>query len=328
MGEISGASLELLRSQLLDRRRRLEMAAEDLEAQRLLREVDSALERMEHGAYGLCQVCHEPLEEERLLADPLLRFCLDHLSASERRELEDDLRLAREIQRSLLPPCELSAAGWEACYHYRAASAIGGDYCDLIPCGAGSSLFFLTGDVSGKGVAAALLMSHLNAICRTLLAADAPVNALLEQVNRLFCNNTLSPHYATLLCGRAKPSGQVEIANAGHCPPLLVRDAVSEIEAGAGLPVGLFCNTNYAVHHIRFEPGESLILYTDGVTEAANAAGEEYGLDRLREAVSRAPRRRAQDLVGSIVAELARFTAGGRNSDDLTILVLRRSDFV
>lgn len=327
MDEISETSLPLLRSQLLDRRRRLEMAPGEPEARRLLQEVDSALERMENGTYGRCEVCHEPIEQERLIADPLLRFCLDHLSAPQRRELEDDLRLARQIQRSLLPPCDVQAAGWEACYHYQAAGAIGGDYCDLIPCGEGSSLFFLTGDVSGKGVAAALLMSHLNAICRTLLAAEAPVSALLEQVNRLFCNSTLSPHYATLLCGRAMPSGDVEMANAGHCPPLLVRGAVSEFEGSGGLPVGLFCNTSYAVHRTRLEPGECLLLYTDGVTEAANAAGEEYGRDRLREAAGRAPRESARDLAGAIIAGLDRFTAGARKSDDLTILALRRSHF-
>lgn len=322
---MSESSIPVLRAQLIDRRSRLQAAAPEPDVRRLLDEVDRALERMENGTYGICQVCHDAIEEERLLADPLLCLCLDHLDTVQRRELEDDLNLARQIQRSLLPPCSLAIAGWEACYHYEAVGAIGGDYCDLIPCGQGSSLFFLTGDVSGKGIAAALLMSHLNAICRTLLAGAATVQAVLEQVNRLFCNSTLSPHYATLVCGRATPSGEVEIGNAGHCPPILLRDGRARIVETGGLPVGLFCNTSYTTHRIELEPGEHLILYTDGVTEATNAEGEEYGLDRFQEALTRAWRQTAEDVAEGAVADLRRFAGRGRRLDDLTILALRRA---
>jgi sigma-B regulation protein RsbU (phosphoserine phosphatase) len=107
---------------------------------------------MDMGAYGLCETCHEPVEPERLVADPLLRFCISHLSAEQQEALQQDIELAVRIQTSLLPSRHLRSGGWEACYHYEAAGPVGGDYCDLIAPASGGMLFMI-GDVSGKGVA-------------------------------------------------------------------------------------------------------------------------------------------------------------------------------
>ena len=152
---------DMIVRQLKDRRERLEVAlaqAPDTpEFGRLLEEVDAALARVGGGTYGLCETCHDPVEPERLLADPLLRFCLDHLTEREQRDLERDLQTAARIQRGLLPSPDLSACGWDVHYHWEPAGLVSGDWCDVVRKD-GDDLFFMFGDVSGKGIAAAILM--------------------------------------------------------------------------------------------------------------------------------------------------------------------------
>ena len=318
----------IIRSQLLDRRGRLESArtahpdADQLA--RLLDEVDAALERMDRGAYGLCEACHEPVESERLLADPLMRFCLAHLTAQQREALQQDLEMAARIQTTLLPSHVVRTGGWEACYRYLPLGPVSGDYCDLIP-SAGGGLLFIVGDVSGKGAASSLLMSHLHAIFRSLLSVGMPIGALLERANRVFCESTLPSFYATLVCGHAHADGDVEICNAGHCPPVVVRRGeVSTIEAAA-LPLGLFCTGQYAARHLHLEPGDGLVLYTDGLTEARDSSGEEYTAERLAGVLRGAHGLAPQRVADKCLAELEAFLAGTPNSDDLTLMAIQRA---
>lgn len=325
--DMASVETTILRSQLLERRDRLGTAltarpgADHLT--RLLQEVDGALEQLDHGTYGLCEVCHEPVESERLLADPLMRFCLAHLTAQQQKALEQDLELAMRIQTSLLPGRAVRAGEWEACYHYQPLGPVSGDYCDLIASQDGG-LLFITGDVSGKGVASSLLMSHLHAIFRSLLSVGMPIGALLERANRVFCESTLPSFYATLVCGHAHAGGAVEICNAGHCPPVLVRrNQVSTIEADA-LPLGLFCTGQYAAGRVLLEPGDSVVLYTDGLTEASSGPGEEYTPERLKGVLrgmhGLAPQRQAD----ACLADLEAFMAGAAHADDLTLMVIQR----
>lgn len=239
------------RQELRQRRKKLQSAltaqprAQDLA--RLLEDVDGALARLDHGAFGLCEVCHDPIESERLIADPLVRFCLDHLDEEEQRALEQDLALAARIQAALLPSADVASGEWESHYCYMPAGLVSGDYCDIIRPDNGAGLFFATGDVSGKGVAASLLMSHLHAIFRSLVSVGMPLTQAMSQANRLFCESTLPSSFATLACGWARPSGELELCNAGHCPPLILRrDGVSVLET-AGLPLGMFCSGQYPV---------------------------------------------------------------------------------
>jgi sigma-B regulation protein RsbU (phosphoserine phosphatase) len=201
----------ILRDQLLERRRRLEQAAvaagETGQVRNLIQEVDAALARIETGSYGLCQVCHEPIEAERLICDPLSRFCLDHLTPSQQRALEGDLQLAARIQRGLLPDPHFHHNAWAVAYHYAPAGIVSGDYCDLIRSERGD-LYFILGDVSGKGVAASMLMVHLQAMFRTLIPLGLPLQELVERASRVFCESTLPTHYATLVCGKAAASGE------------------------------------------------------------------------------------------------------------------------
>src|SRR5215472_11789393 len=146
-----------LREQLEVRRAELNIVIQEGASsgpcQELLHEVDAAIERMENGSFGICEVCHDPVEKERLLADPLARLCLDHLSSDEQRALERDLELAARVQRRLLPQSNVQFRDWQIRLHYKPAGLVSGDYCDLIvPEEEDGKLVFLLGDVSGKGV--------------------------------------------------------------------------------------------------------------------------------------------------------------------------------
>jgi len=278
------ATLEIafLHSQLEERKRRLQaaiaLAPRKAGLAGLLREVDSALERMAKGSYGLCEECHEAIEEDRLLADPLVCYCLDHLSESQRAELQRDLDLASQVQRNLLPQVNLRAAGWETSYHYAPIGPVSGDYCDLIP--SDGQLFFVLGDVSGKGVAASMLMTQLHALFRSLSGVGLPLGEMVTQANRVFCESALAGQYATLVCGQAKPSGEAEIHNAGHCPAIVVgHGGVLRIES-TGLPLGMFHEFEFSATRLHLQAGDMLFLYTDGLSEARRA-DDEYGVDRV-----------------------------------------------
>ena len=318
----------VLRQELLDRRRRLDRAVSSglaiPQAHALIREVDAALARMDAGSYGFCEVCREPIEAERLIADPLSRFCLSHLTPPQQRALESDLGLAAKIQKALLPAPHLSHKGWEAAYHYEPAGLVSGDYCDLVPAPNGD-LYFILGDVAGKGVAASMLMVHLQAMFRTMIPMGLPLRELVGHASRVFCQSILPTHYATLVCGRAAESGEVEICNAGHPPPLLISGAaVAEIDP-TGLPLGAFCDARFATSRLRFEPGQAVLLYTDGLSEARDGTGRMYGSERVRDLALGRPGRAPRELVDACLADLEAFRKDAPAGDDLTILAVRRS---
>ena len=317
-----------LRDQLLDRRHKLEHAIQVPENgdrfQLLLDEVDSALARMEDSSFGICEQCHEPIERDRLIADPLVRFCLDHLSRKEKSALERDLELAAQVQRGLLPGHNLDRDGWHICYHYDPAGVVSGDYCDVIDAGP-AGLYFMVGDVSGKGVAASMLMAHLHAMFRTLISVDLSLKCMLEHASRVFCESTLPSQYATLVCGRALPSGRVEICNAGHPAPLLAsEERVWELE-GSNLPIGMFCAEEFVLSELCFEPGQSMVIFSDGVSEATDASGAEYGLERLRALICGKRRLASSTLLDACRDDLNKFRRGAPKADDVTLFVLGRA---
>jgi phosphoserine phosphatase RsbU/P len=325
---MEATALPIFREQLVERRRKLETAARGRAAgdvTRLLEEVDAALGRMDTGTFGRCETCHDPIETDRLLADPVARFCLDHLTAVEQRALEQDLDLASRIQRELLPRTDTRLDGWDIAYHYQPAGLVSGDYCDLIRAGAGE-LYFAVGDVAGKGVAAAMIMSQLSATLRTLVAIGMPLGTLMERASRVFCESTLPNHYATLVFGRASASGDVEICNAGHPPPLVIRErGITSIDA-TGLPIGMFSSGQFSSQMLRLERGESILLYSDGLVEAESATGLQYGIERLATAAASHPGLSPVDAVDTCLDDLMRFRGAHPLSDDLTVMVLSRSE--
>jgi len=321
-------STSVVREKLISRRSRLETARAGLpnpeHLSRLLAEVDEALDKIAKDTYGLCEACHEPIEPDRLAADPLVRNCLDHLTAAERRVLEQDLDLAGRIQRGLLPARQMAFEVWDTFYHYEPLGPASGDYCDLITREEGELLFFM-GDVSGKGIAASVLMANLHAIFRTLVPLRLELTQLMERANRIFCESTGGDHYATLVCGRATTAGEVEICNAGHCPPLWIRDGRATPLGATGLPIGLFGHVEYATAPLTMTDGDVLLLYTDGVTESRNPSDAEYGIDRLIRATVRSGSTSAASLVAECRTDLTAFREGSPRTDDVAILAVRRA---
>ena len=326
-GPMVTTELSYLRNELEIRRQRLleasSVQAADASLRQLLASVDAALSRLDTGTFGICEQCHDSIEADRLLSDPLIRFCLDHLSQEEQRALENDLAMAARIQRTLLPRRDWAIDGWKARYHYQPANMVSGDYCDLIESNDG--FLFLLGDVAGKGVAASMLMSHLHATFRTLAEQNLPLPILMEHANRLFCESTTAGQFATMIVGSATPDGNVEYVSAGHLPLFHVSSADVYPREATGVPLGMFSSTHFPKCEVKLAPGDKLLLYTDGLTETADASGKEYGVARVHELAKRYAAAEPQELLSAYLNELNLFSASAKQADDLTLMVLHRT---
>jgi sigma-B regulation protein RsbU (phosphoserine phosphatase) len=291
---------------------------------RLLQEVDSALHRIDHGAFGVCEVCAGVVPSEELLENPLARVCLECLTPKQQRALEYDLELAAQIQKGLLPPADIAISGWEVSYHYQPAGMVSGDYCDVIQ--DNGHLNFIMADVSGKGVAAAMLASNLRAVFRSLIPLRLSVEELMVRANRLFHESALPNQYATLVFGRTSHNGGLELANAGHLPVLLAgKSGVTAFESNCK-PLGLFSDERVDVVRTVMSPGDTVVVYTDGVSEASNGDGEEYGVDALRTLIAEQyPSYCPVALVNACKQRLAAFRGAEERADDETLLAIQYS---
>jgi sigma-B regulation protein RsbU (phosphoserine phosphatase) len=288
----------------------------------LLEAVDTAIEQLETGDYGLCEVCDAPIEGEYLAEDPLARICLECLSPTQRSALEYDLRLASDIQQRLLPEREFEAKGWEGTFHYEPHGPVSGDFYDVIN-GVDDTLVLL-GDVSGKGVSAALLMSHLSAIFRGLAGRGMPLVNIMEQANRLFCAAIPAGSFATLVAARLLADGEIELSNAGHVPPIVQNGRIDQLPPD-GVPLGLFAQSTYTSQRLRLRYGDRLVLVTDGLIESRDERGQEYGLEAMSSVVESYPGLGPSELLGRLAADAGRFRGGRTADDDTTMMVVRRT---
>jgi sigma-B regulation protein RsbU (phosphoserine phosphatase) len=325
MATLETGYLQTAREQLQSRRERLESVLHEHPTEQLnqlLTQVDQALERIDTGRYGMCEVCHDTVEADRLIHDPLVSVCLGCLSPAQRRALEYDLELAARIQNGLLPPPDLSIPGWQIAYHYRPAGVIGGDYCDVISDGKGGA-YFLIADVAGKGVAAAMLTANLRAVFRALVPLGLPVQELLNHANRLFCEGKLPMQYATVIFGHSSASGKLQIINAGHLPAMMVRGPkVTQFES-SGLPLGLFCDQQFPAASADLVPGDMLVLFTDGVSEAQDQSGREYGVAKLQTLIEEGRFTCPEQIIEVCRGCLQDFRGGAERTDDETLLAIQ-----
>lgn len=237
--------------------------------------------------------------------------------------LASDLELARQVQMSLLPPPSCCVGTWQFAFSYQPAAAVGGDYIDLIPIESGG-FYFALGDVSGKGIAASMLMSHLHATLRALISADLEIEQIVKIASRNFCQSSMPAQFATLVIGKADQSGNVELVNAGHTPVLLTDGRkVTTIEA-ANLPVGVFCATDFVPVSLQVLPGNLLLAFSDGINESTDNEANEYGIHRLVECLQTGSKLLPSEVVKAVSESVARFTGNARLADDRTILALGR----
>lgn len=243
--------------------------------------------------------------------------------------LHKELAIAQDIQRSMLPPPESLFAGRpdvRAWAEMVPAKDVGGDFYDAFEVEPGL-LFVAVGDVSGKGVPAALFMSRTITQLRMEAARERSPAAIVGAVNRALCQGNESGMFVTLFCGLLETtSGRFGYCSAGHNPPvLLLEGAVQFITPRKGLVAGIMEDARYAEDAIILSPGDAVLLYTDGVTEAMDSGGALYGEGRLIEALSGGASRDPQTLIEWVRADMAAFVQNAPQADDITLLALHRS---
>ncbi len=239
--------------------------------------------------------------------------------------IEEDLQLAREIQRNLLPKSNPQIPGYEIVGRTKPAREVGGDYYDFIPVD-DATLAFCLGDISGKGIAGALLMSNLQATLRGQTGKHNSCAECLKQSNMFLYQCTDILKFATLFYGVIDTqSHQVSYSKAGHIPPMLVRSNgdVQRLEAG-GTVLGFLPDSEYKEETIRLEPGDLLIVFSDGITEAYNADEDPFDEERLYDVIQTNKDHTAVQLMDDIISEVKTFTGQAVQQDDMTLLIVRR----
>lgn len=243
----------------------------------------------------------------------------------EKERLEDEMRLAREIQERLLPGNIPVVEGLDIAALALSSREVGGDYYDLVPQGNGSLLLAIA-DVTGKGVPAALLMANLQACLHTMVPMDLTMEEFIGHMNRVICNNTSSDKFITAFTGIYLPrSRRFEYVNAGHNPPMLLR-ACGEMELleTGGLLLGVMKDMPYERGSVVLSPGDILMSFTDGVTEAMSKEGEEFHEDRLEAILRENQDCSAQEILDIVRQAIIDFTGSVTQlSDDLTMIVIK-----
>jgi len=264
-----------------------------------------------------------------LLAGFLLMNLLVLLEVADRLSLKRDLEVAREIQQAMLPNGTWSGPGVEAFGLTKPANTVGGDFYDILPQPDGTVIVAL-GDVAGKASPAALLMALLLAMLRTLVDEGLPLPALVQRLNLQVGRHAPASRFITLfLASYDPPTGRLTFVNAGQTPPLLRRQngSIERLMSG-GIALGMFSGSTYEAGEVQMNPGDALLLYSDGLTEAESPDGQpfdEAGLERTLALYAGAYQQSAAAELGKAVFEaVERHRRDQRLSDDLTVLVLSR----
>jgi serine phosphatase RsbU (regulator of sigma subunit) len=248
-----------------------------------------------------------------------------HRDSLEKTILEEELAVARRIQQQFLPNRLPLASGFTLAGLNAPSKAVGGDYYDTVELGQGDYLVAIA-DVAGKGVPAALLASMVQAAIRTSAPDRKPVGELMGRLNRLVHEATPDDRFATCILVEVKVDGLgISFSNAGHNYPILrsANGICRSLDAG-GIPLGIQPGFQYSQSRAALRPGDALIMYTDGITDARNRLGEDFGEGRLLELVERLPERlSADEIIRAIADEVTRFSDGADQMDDITLVALK-----
>jgi serine phosphatase RsbU (regulator of sigma subunit) len=247
-----------------------------------------------------------------------------HRELLAKQRMESDLELARSVQRGLLPECPPQLDGFEIGVAYTPSQMVGGDYYDFLFLNP-QSLLIVVADVEGKGVASALMMANLQATLHTLIAHVRSLEHIVKAVNDTLLSDTRSQKCLSMFVALLDQSdGTLQYINAGHVPPAVIRaDGQVIYLSEGGTLVGLFPAANYESSHIQLQRGDIVASYTDGITEAMDISGNEYGVERLVDAVRRERAAPTKAIVETVLAEVDRYAHVEIHDDDRVILVLK-----
>ena len=281
--------------------------------------IETAVEAMRRGAKSFVQ---KPWDDATLVE--VVRREVDEGLASRQLDarVEKEHEDARMIQRALLPASMPEVQGCTVAALWTPASGIGGDCYDVFRFGE-ARLAISIADVVGKGLPAALLMSNLQAAVRAFATASAAPHDVCASVNRLLCRNIASGKFVTFCYASVDTVARtIDYANAGHFPPILMRaDGTAEVLAPTGLVLGVMPDWAYGSGRLGIAPGDRLVCFTDGITEALTPDGDEFGDERLVDTI-RAHRREPADRLAQIISDKVMQWTGGSPQDDATLIVV------
>ncbi len=290
--------------------------------------IDRSLEKADSEELGICTVCHTDVDPGLLEMDYTTSVCLEHYSSQQRHILEQELELAQAVQRSLLPQELPEIPKLEIAAFSRPAQLVGGDYFDFFQFRDGAHGLAIA-DVAGHGISASLHMASIQTLLRTLIPSSDSPQEVVEHVHRLLVHNIRFANFVTLFLASYKPETQTLIyCNAGQNPPLLLRQDKNQGDSvcwlwPTGPAVGLIEQPPLHQASIELLPGDILVLYTDGVTEAMNSANELFGPERLEQAVRRWSNGSVKEIIQGIRQDVTDYTHKEFQEDDITILVCR-----
>ena len=270
---------------------------------------------------------NDDLEVLMLLASQvaiIIEKVMLHEQLIEKQRLEAQLEVARQVQLQLLPPRDPEIEGYDISAYNFPTEEVSGDYYDWVRI-YDDQIGIVIADVSGKGVPAALLMAFLRASLRAATHIGYAPHISMSKVNYLLWESIERNQFVTAFYGILDATNRtLSYSNAGHSPALLMKaDGTARFEERGGVPLGMFRDSRYYEYFETIEPGEVFVLYTDGVTEAMNPAGEEYGRDRLVAAVREGRDQSARDMLDTLHRDLMAWTEGQGADDDVTYFIIK-----
>lgn len=286
--------------------------------------IDGVIARTGDETFGLCDICHLYIGAQHLEMDYTASICIEHLSEPQVRQLERELELAQSVQRALLPQNIPSIPGLELAAFSRPAQFVGGDIFDFLQFRDGA-YGLVVADVSGHGVSAGLIMASLQTALRTLVPINHDPCTIIDQLQHIYQHNINLTLFITLLMGRFDmATRRFTYVSAGHNPPLLInKNGRVTWLAPTGAAIGLVERAQYRLESCPLEPGDVLVFYTDGVTEAMNPLRQLFGEERLAQIVAGQRNLSASQIVTGLRQSVESFSEGHPLSDDATIVVCK-----
>jgi len=302
--------------------------AEQESVQAHLEVLDRAVAQASDQTIGMCTVCEDYVDTELLEMDYTTTLCLDHLSTEEMDYLQSELDLAQVVYKALMPQKAPEVPGMDFAAYSQPAQIISGDLFDFFTFSDGAQGMAIA-DVAGHGVSSGLLMTSLQTALRTLVPLNHSPAEVLRRINDLFYHNVHYTTFASLFLGAFDPStNTLNYCNAGHNPPLII--CTQDSDAGSthwlrptGAAIGLIEDASFQEETVTLHTGDTLLLYTDGVTEAINPQFEEFGAQRLAGFMQQVSQQPAKELVRALREELQEFTGGSPLADDTTIVACK-----